>query len=189
MEKIRGKKRIKMKIWAYLTLLFLAKRIRQPIDMKKKRGFFMFGMIASVISGILMSLQGVFNTQVTKQTSVWISAGFVQLTALIVCMIAWFVTGREGSISGIMHVRPWYMLLGGVIGAFITYTVIVAINQLGPAKATMFIVSAQLIVSYIISLFGLFGTTKAGFAWTRLFGIAVMIGGIMLFKWDELFGK
>lgn len=79
------------------------------------------------------------------------------------------------------------MLLGGVIGAFITYTVIVAINQLGPAKATMFIVSAQLIVSYIISLFGLFGTTKAGFAWTRLFGIAVMIGGIMLFKWDELF--
>ena len=149
----------------------------------------MFGMIASVISGILMSLQGVFNTQVTKQTSVWISAGFVQLTALIVCMIAWFVTGREGSISGIMHVRPWYMLLGGVIGAFITYTVIVAINQLGPAKATMFIVSAQLIVSYIISLFGLFGTTKAGFAWTRLFGIAVMIGGIMLFKWDELFGK
>ena len=156
---------------------------------EKEKRFFMFGMIASVISGILMSLQGVFNTQVTKQTSVWISAGFVQLTALIVCMIAWFVTGREGSISGIMHVRPWYMLLGGVIGAFITYTVIVAINQLGPAKATMFIVSAQLIVSYIISLFGLFGTTKAGFAWTRLFGIAVMIGGIMLFKWDELFGK
>ena len=81
------------------------------------------------------------------------------------------------------------VVLGGVIGAFITYTVIVAINQLGPAKATMFIVSAQLIVSYIISLFGLFGTTKAGLAWTRLFGIAVMIGGIMLFKWDELFGK
>ena len=81
------------------------------------------------------------------------------------------------------------VVLGGVIGALITYTVIVAINQLGPAKATMFIVSAQLIVSYIISLFGLFGTTKAGFAWTRLFGIAVMIGGIMLFKWDELFGK
>ena len=74
---------------------------------EKEKRFFMFGMIASVISGILMSLQGVFNTQVTKQTSVWISAGFVQLTALIVCMIAWFVTGREGSISGIMHVRPW----------------------------------------------------------------------------------
>ena len=187
MEKIRGKKRIKMKIWAYRTLLFLAKRIRQPIDMKKKRGFFMFGMIASVISGILMSLQGVFNTHVTKQTSVWISAGFVQLTALIVCMIAWFVTGREGSISGIMHVRPWYMLLGGVMGAFITYTVILGMNQLGPAKAVLFIIAAQLIAAYIVELFGWFGTQKIGFDWLKLAGVAIFITGIVVFKWKELF--
>ena len=149
----------------------------------------MLGMLIGLLSGMLMSIQGVFNAEVTKQAGVWVAAGFVQLTAFVICVAAWFVTGKEGSISGIVQVKPWFMLLGGVIGAFITYTVIVAINQLGPAKATMFIVSAQLIVSYIISLFGLFGTTKAGFAWTRLFGIAVMIGGIMLFKWDELFGK
>lgn len=147
----------------------------------------MFGMLIGLVSGLLMSVQGVFNAEVTKQTSVWLSAGFVQLTALIVCAVAWFVTGREGAISSIPSVRPWYMLLGGVIGAFITYTVIVAINQLGPAKATMFIVAAQLIFAYLISLFGLFGVEKAGFAWTRLFGVIVMIGGILLFKWEELF--
>ena len=148
----------------------------------------MVGWIVALISGVLMSIQGVLNTEVTKQTSLWVSTGWVQLSALIVCITAWFIRDRS-RVTALMDVSPKYMLLGGVIGAFITYTVIVAINQLGPAKATMFIVSAQLIVSYIISLFGLFGTTKAGFAWTRLFGIAVMIGGIMLFKWDELFGK
>ncbi len=147
----------------------------------------MWGMIIGLVSGLLMSVQGVFNAEVTKQTSVWLSAGFVQLTALIICVIAWFVTGKEGSISAIPAVKPWYMLLGGVIGAFITYTVIVAVNQLGPAKATMFIVTSQLIVSYLISLFGLFGAQKTPFAWTRLFGVAVMIGGILLFKWQELF--
>lgn len=147
----------------------------------------MWGMLIGLVSGLLMSVQGVFNAEVTKQTSVWISAGFVQLTALVICVIAWFVTGREGNVAGIASVKPWYMLLGGVIGAFITYTVILAINQLGPAKATMFIVCAQLIVSYLISLFGLFGVDKAPFAWTRLFGIAVMISGIVLFKWQELF--
>ena len=162
---------------------------------EKEKRFFMFGMIASVISGILMSLQGVFNTQVTKQTSVWISAGFVQLTALIVCMIAWFVTGREGSISGIMHVRPWYMLLGGVIGAFITLTVIVSMDQLGPAraaqlgpaKAVLFIIAAQLIAAYIVELFGWFGTQKIGFDWLKLAGVAIFITGIVVFKWKELF--
>ena len=143
----------------------------------------MFGMIASVISGILMSLQGVFNTQVTKQTSVWISAGFVQLTALIVCMIAWFVTGREGSISGIMHVRPWYMLLGGVIGAFITLTVIVSMDQLGPARAAQLIVVSQIAAAYLIELFGLFGVDKANFQWSKVLGLGLSIIGIMIVKW------
>lgn len=147
----------------------------------------MLGWIISIISGILMSVQGVFNTQVTKQTSVWVSASFVQLTALIVCLAAWFCTGREGSFSGIIHVKPWYMLLGGTLGAFITYTVIEGMAQLGPAKAVLFIIAAQLITAYLIELFGWFGTQKVEFDWTKLVGVIVFLGGIVIFKWKELF--
>ncbi|MDD7404119.1 MAG: DMT family transporter [Butyribacter sp.] len=147
----------------------------------------MLGMVISIISGILMSVQGVFNTQVTKQTSVWVSASFVQLTALIVCLAAWFFTGREGNFMGIAHVRPWYLLLGGTIGAFITYTVILGMEQLGPAKSVLFIIAAQLIAAYVIELFGWFGAQKAGFDWMKLAGVVVFIAGIVLFKWKELF--
>ena len=31
----------------------------------------MWGFIVALISGALMSIQGVFNTEVTKQTSLW----------------------------------------------------------------------------------------------------------------------
>ena len=31
-----------------------------------------------------MSIQGIFNTEVTKQTSIWVAAGWVQLSALAV---------------------------------------------------------------------------------------------------------
>ena len=146
----------------------------------------MWGMIISIISGILMSVQGVFNTEVTKQTSVWVSASFVQFTALLVCFFAWFVTGREGAFSAISHVKPGYLLLGGTIGAFITYTVIVSMNHLGPAKAVLFIIAAQILAAYLIELFGLFGVKKAGFDWMKLVGILVFIGGMILFKWKEL---
>lgn len=149
----------------------------------------MWGMLIALLSGLLMSVQGVFNAEVTRQTSVWVSAGFVQFTALLVCIAAWFITGREGSPAGIISVKPWYMLLGGVIGAFITYTVIIAISRLGPDKATLFIVSAQLIVSYLLALFGWFGVEKVPFSWTKLLGVAVMIGGILLFKWKDLFAS
>lgn len=142
----------------------------------------MWGAIISLLSGILMSVQGVFNTEVTKQTSVWISAAFVQLTALVVCIIAWFVTGREGQIAGIMRVQPKYMLLGGVMGAFITYTVIVGMNRLGPARAVMLIVAAQLIAAYLIELFGWFGTKKVEFDWMKLLGVLLFLAGIFIFK-------
>lgn len=147
----------------------------------------MTGWLISIISGILMGVQGVFNTQVTKQTSIWVSASFVQATALVICLAAWLFTGRQGSFSGLFHVRPWYMLLGGVMGAFITYTVIEGVAQLGPAKAVLFIIAAQLIAAYLIELFGWFGTQKAGFDWLKLAGVAVFIAGVVLFKWRELF--
>ncbi len=142
----------------------------------------MWGMLISLLSGILMSIQGIFNSGVTKQTSVWVSASFVQLTALAVCLTAWLVTGRESAFSGLMRVQPKYMLLGGVIGAFITYTVIIGMNQLGPAKAVMLIVAAQVISAYLIELFGWFGVEKSDFDWTKLVGTLLFVAGIMLFK-------
>ena len=42
----------------------------------------MWGFFAALISGALMSIQGVFNTEVTRQSSLWVSTGWVQLSAL-----------------------------------------------------------------------------------------------------------
>ena len=143
----------------------------------------MWGIIIGLISGALMSIQGVFNAEVTKQSSIWLSAAFVQITAFVVCVLAWFITGKEGTISSLFQVQPKYMLLGGAIGAFITYTVIQAMNQCGPARVVMFIVAAQLIVAYLIELMGLFGVDKQPFEWRKIIGLIVMIAGIITFKW------
>ena len=54
----------------------------------------MWGIVIALVSGALMSLQGIFNTEVTKQTSIWVSAGWVQFTALITCILFWFFSIR-----------------------------------------------------------------------------------------------
>lgn len=140
----------------------------------------MWGYLTALLSGLLMSVQGVMNTGVTKQTSIWVSAGFVQLSALVICIIAWFVTGRE-SVSQIMNVTPKYMLLGGVIGAFITITVIKSMEMLGPAKSVMLIVIMQIVSAYVIELMGILGTKKADFSWGKVIGALVSIVGIVIF--------
>ena len=142
----------------------------------------MWGIITALVSGALMSVQGVFNTEVTKQTSLWVSSAFVQLTALLVCLGAWLVTDRTSFMS-ITRVEPRYLLLGGAIGAFITVTVVKSMDSLGPARAAMLIVIAQLIIAYVIELMGLFGVEKQPFEWRKVIGMAVAIAGIVIFKW------
>ena len=142
----------------------------------------MIGFFIALISGALMSIQGVFNTQVTKASSIWTANAFVQFTALLVCLVAWLFTDKS-SFMQVFHVHPKYMLLGGAIGAFITYTVIKSMDALGPARAVMLIVVAQLIVAYVIELFGWFGVEKQPWEWRKALGMAVAIVGIVVFKW------
>ena len=75
------------------------------------------------------------------------------------------------------------MLLGGVIGAGITWTVIKSMAQLGPAKAALLIVISQLIVAYVIELFGLFGVEKEPLEWRKVGGMALALIGVAIFQW------
>lgn len=69
-----------------------------------------------------------------------------------------------------------------MIGAFITFTVIKGMEMLGPARSVMLIVVSQLLVAYVIELFGMFGVEKQPFEWRKVIGMAITIGGIILFK-------
>lgn len=142
----------------------------------------MIGFFIAILSGALMSVQGVFNTQVTKEAGVWVSNGWVQLSAFAVCLLAWLVAGRD-SVSALGRVEPRYLLLGGVIGAGITWTVIKSMEQLGPAKAALLIVIAQLIVAYVIELLGMFGVEKEPLQWRKVIGMLISLIGVAIFQW------
>ncbi len=146
----------------------------------------MWGLIIALISGTLMSIQGVFNTGVTKQTSNWLATSWVAFSSFVVAFILWAVFERnDANIMSLFQVDNKYMLTGGVIGAFITWTVIRSMADLGPAKAVLLIVIAQLLVAYIIELMGLFGVEKVSFEWSKLIGIIISIVGFIIFKWEK----
>jgi len=140
------------------------------------------GILIAIASGALMSIQGVFNTELTKQSGIWMAAGFVQFSGFALCLLMWLFSGRHGSVGELFSVNNKFMLLSGVIGALITYTVIKSIELSSPAKAIMVIVTAQLLVAYLIELFGLFGTDKQPFEFKKLCGIILAIVGFVVFK-------
>ena len=92
------------------------------------------------------------------------------------------VPGRS-NLFAVFRSEPKYLLLGGVLGAGITWTVIKAMAMLGPARAVLFIVVAQIAAAYLVELFGLFGVEKAAWEWRKAIGLAVAAVGIAVFQW------
>ena len=143
----------------------------------------MFGIIFSIIAGVTMSLQGVFNTRLSEKIGLWETNLIVQGTAFLFTFIAYLFL-RNQQINNLKSVNKLY-LLGGFIGVIITYTVMKGIGELGPTLSIGIILISQLISAAIIDAFSLFDSVKVNFHWNNYLGIALMIVGIILFKFKN----
>ena len=143
----------------------------------------MIGFIYSAIAGAAMSIQGVMNTRLSDKNGSYESNVFVQGTVYALPHIAMWILGR-GNFRAIGEVNKGY-LLGGALGIVITITVMLSMSRLTPATAVSAILIAQLFTAAVIDAFGLMGSEKVAFDWTKYVGIALMIGGVLLFKWQR----
>jgi bacterial/archaeal transporter family-2 protein len=141
----------------------------------------MLAILYAIISGISMTLQGVFNTKLEEKVGTWETNVIVQGTALIVTLIIVMFFGK-GSFKNVKDVNKIY-LLGGVLGVIIIFTVMRSIGAMGATCGIAIILVAQLASAGIVDAFGLFGVEKISFHLREFIGIAIMILGIIIFKW------
>lgn len=141
----------------------------------------MLGIVYSIIAGICMSLQGVFDTRLGEKIGLWETNAVVQGTGFIITLVIFLFAGN-GGFKNIKNVNKLY-LLGGLLGAAIIYTVIKGISELGATYSIATILVAQLTAAALIDAFGLFDTAVVKFDITKIIGVAVMITGIIIFKY------
>ena len=140
----------------------------------------MLGFVFCIIAGAAMSVQGVMNTRLGETIGTIESNVLVQCTAALLSALALLVY-RTGSFSSLGEV-PWYYMLGGVLGLVITVTVMLGIGALSPTVAISVILISQLAVAALIDALGLMGAEKVALDWQKGLGLALMIGGVLLFK-------
>lgn len=143
----------------------------------------MMGFIFAIISGAAMSIQGVMNTRLGEKIGTYEANMYVHGTAFLLSMLVMFIFGK-GDLRAITDVNKLY-LFGGALGLIITITVMRSVSSLSPTIAISIILIAQLITAALIDAFGLMGSEKVAFDWTKYVGIALMIGGVLLFKWQR----
>ena len=140
----------------------------------------MLGFIFCALAGAAMSVQGVMNTSLGEGIGTMEANTLVQCTAAVLSVLALFVH-RTGSFSQLGSV-PWYYMLGGVLGLVITVTVMLGIGALSPTVAISVILISQLAVAALIDALGLMGAERVALDWQKGLGLALMVGGVLLFK-------
>lgn len=142
----------------------------------------MTGVLMCILSGAAMSVQGVFNTRLSDKIGLLESNFIVQATALLLAAMSLF--WARGSFSQIGGVNKLY-LTGGVLAMVITITVMLGIKNLSPTVAISIILVSQLAAAALIDAFGLFDSERVVFGIRKIIGLAVMIGGIILFSYNK----
>ena len=141
------------------------------------------GIIFSIIAGAAMSIQGVMNTRLGEGIGTMHANALVQTTAAVLSLAA-LLFAREGSFSALGQVNRLYWF-GGALGLVITVTVMLGIKSLSPTVAISVILIAQLTVAAVIDALGLMGSERVPFTWTKYAGLALMAGGVLLFKYSK----
>ena len=128
-----------------------------------------------------MSVQGVMNTRLGERIGTMEANAVVQCTAAALSLLVLLIY-RTGDFSALAQTPKLYWL-GGVLGLVITVTVMLGIRDLSPTVSISVILISQLLVAALIDAFGLMGTEKVPFVWTKYAGLGLMLGGVLLFKY------
>ncbi|OBZ13710.1 DMT family transporter [Bacillus sp. FJAT-26390] len=140
----------------------------------------MIGIIYSLLAGVLVSIQGIFNTRLSDKAGFWFTNTWVHGTGFLLSLIVLLMV-KDGGLSKLYTVNKLYWL-GGAFGVMIVFTVMKGISTLGPAYSVALLLITQLLVALIIDSLGLFGVDKVPLSANKLIGIGIMITGVVVFK-------
>ena len=101
------------------------------------------------------------------------------LTAALAVVILLLFRQSLGGFGRAVH-QPWWMLLGGVMGVLIVFTVTYAGPRIGVAATVGILIAGQLAMGVAIDRWGLFGQDKIALHWPRVLGIVLLAAGAAL---------
>ncbi|MGM0377245.1 MAG: DMT family transporter [Bacteroidota bacterium] len=143
---------------------------------------YIFILIALVIGGFL-SVQGSINAHLSSYLKHPLQASLTNFLVGTVILIILNIILKP-SLPSIAEMRgiPWYLFLGGAIGAMFVTSVVLLIPRIGVATMLAASIAGQLIIASVIDHFGYFNVSEHPFTLSRAVGILMLLGGIMLIQ-------
>jgi len=136
--------------------------------------------VLAVAAGLAGSIQVALMSRLGERIGVLEALAFsTVLTAGAAVVILVLAHQSLDGFTRAVH-QPWWMLLGGLMGLLIVFTVTYAGPRIGVAATVGILIAGQLAMGAAIDRWGLFGSEQIALSWPRLLGIALLAVGAAL---------
>ena len=134
-------------------------------------------------AGISVAVQQVLNGSLRASLNSPAWAGFASYLGGLLTMIIVLLAMRERMPSWkLVTATPWWAWSGGILGGVFILLVILLLPSLGAATLLALVVAGQMSAALMMDHFGAFGLAQHSVSVSRLIGVALIIGGVVLMK-------
>lgn len=134
-------------------------------------------VLLSFIGGTLLAIQSAINGKLGASVGVFKSAFLTfSIGALLTALLIFFFEPRHD--ITLLDVPKW-QLLGALMGVPYIIIMVLAVQKIGTATATIAVIFGQLLMGMLIDSFGWFGNAQIEFSYYRLGAVACL--GVALY--------
>jgi len=141
-------------------------------------------MLSTLFIGAILPVQAVLNTKLGRQTGGPLISSLLSFLVGLICLfiVNLFINYTALSHMKLLSVSPWYVWMGGLLGAIFVSCVIFVNQQQGVALTFALVVAGQIFISLLIDHFGLFGSFVRPLSIPKIIGALLIIAGLVLIK-------
>ena len=131
------------------------------------------------LTGGLIAMQPIVNAGLGKVTGNIAAAlvSFIIGTLVLAVIVA--LAGQTGGVGEATGV-PWYLLLGGVLGAAYVFSALVTVSAIGAGGVAAATITGQLTFSVFLDRIGFLGLEETPITLDRVVGVALLLAGTFL---------
>ena len=102
------------------------------------------------------------------------------IISIVITVLAWLSLGKGTGNWAALPTLPWWVIIGGVAGAFIVCGGLFVVPRIGVQNFFACMIAGQLLCAALVDHFGLFGLAEVQISLSRGLGIALVFLGVIM---------
>ncbi|KRN28108.1 hypothetical protein IV38_GL001558 [Lactobacillus selangorensis] len=142
----------------------------------------MISLMTIILGGIILGVQSATNGKLSASIGA-LETALLNFVVGAILLGFWLLLTWDGRLLRIVTVPKW-QLFGVVFGTGYLVLMILAVPQIGVVASNIVAIAGQLIASFLIDNFGIFGSTVIPYGWQR-FGATLLLIAALVFLYRD----